>query len=55
MTGFLNCGVQNPLSGISVGSLQDMSYAVNSGAAGASVVPPLAGRRQIIEPRYRVR
>lgn len=64
MTGFLNGGVPNPLSRISVGSLQDMGYAVNYAAADAYRVPgaaaqgldglDLAGREQVIEPRFRV-
>ncbi len=63
MTGYLNGGVKNPLSRISVGSLQDMGYAVNYAAADAYTVPAttaqtlegleLSGREQIITPRYR--
>ncbi|GGL16303.1 leishmanolysin-related zinc metalloendopeptidase [Deinococcus radiotolerans] len=63
MTGYLNSGVKNPLSRISVGSLQDMGYAVNYAAADAYTVPTataqtlegldLGGREQIITPRYR--
>ncbi|GHF33146.1 hypothetical protein HNQ07_000305 [Deinococcus metalli] len=63
MTGYLNSGVKNPLSRISVGSLQDMGYAVNYAGADAYSVPlaaqgrsgiDLDGREQIIEPKYRV-
>ncbi|MFC4427451.1 leishmanolysin-related zinc metalloendopeptidase [Deinococcus navajonensis] len=64
MTGYLNSGVKNPLSRISIGSLQDMGYAVNYAAADAYTVPAataqtlegldLGGREQLIEPKYRV-
>lgn len=64
MTGYLNSGVQNPLSRISVGSLQDMGYAVNYAAADAYTVPgttaqtinglDLGGRELIVTPRYRI-
>ncbi|AWT35075.1 zinc metalloendopeptidase [Deinococcus arenae] len=63
MTGYLNSGVKNPLSRISVGSLQDMGYTVNYAAADAYTVPTataqtlhdldLGGREQIITPKYR--
>ncbi|MHA0036271.1 leishmanolysin-related zinc metalloendopeptidase [Deinococcus sp. PESE-13] len=63
MTGYLNSGVVNPLSRMSVGSLQDMGYAVNYAAADAYRVPSaaalsaekleLGGHEQIIEPKYR--
>lgn len=64
MTGYLNSGVFNPLSRMSVGSLQDMGYAVNYGAADAYRIPSvgaqgvgdtleLGGREQLITPTYR--
>lgn len=62
MTGYLNSGVFNPLSRMSIGSLQDMGYAVNYGAAdsysllssqSAAEALDLGGREQVITPRYR--
>ncbi|SMB90799.1 leishmanolysin-related zinc metalloendopeptidase [Deinococcus hopiensis] len=63
MTGYLNSGVVNPLSRISVGSLQDMGYAVNYNAADSYRVPTttaqmlegldIGHREQIITPKYR--
>ncbi|CAM4082012.1 leishmanolysin-related zinc metalloendopeptidase [Deinococcus marmoris] len=64
MTGYLNSGVFNPLSRLSVGTLQDMGYAVNYGAADAYRIPSLGGQgvdelldlgglEQLIEPTYR--
>ncbi len=64
MTGYLNSGVFNPLSRMSVGSLQDMGYAVNYGAADSYRIPSmsgqaagqtleLGGREQLITPTYR--
>lgn len=63
MTGYLNSGVVNPLSRVSVGTLQDMGYAVNYAAANAYTVPAttaltlrqldLGGREEIVTPRYR--
>lgn len=64
MTGYLNSGVFNPLSRMSVGSLQDMGYAVNYTAADAYTVPStsslavgegldLGTHEQIITPKYR--
>ncbi|MDV6373806.1 leishmanolysin-related zinc metalloendopeptidase [Deinococcus arenicola] len=64
MTGYLNSGVLNPLSRMSVGSLQDMGYTVNYGAADAYAIPSLngqavgelldlGGREQLITPKYR--
>lgn len=65
MTGYLNSGVKNPLSRISVGSLQDMGYAVNYAAADTYTVPTAAAQmavrdidlsslEQVVEPTYRV-
>lgn len=63
MTGYLNSGVVNPLSRMSVGSLQDMGYAVNYAAADAYTVPAVAaasvnalelgGQEELITPTYR--
>lgn len=63
MTGYLNSGVVNPLSRMSVGSLQDMGYAVNYAAADAYTVPAVAaasvnalelgGHEELITPTYR--
>ncbi|BDP42331.1 zinc metalloendopeptidase [Deinococcus aetherius] len=62
MTGYLNSGVKNPLSRLSIGSLQDMGYAVNYGAADAYSLTTaqavteqldLGGREEIITPKYR--
>ena len=64
MTGYLNSGVFNPLSRMSVGSLQDMGYNVNYGAAdayriltvsgqGVGELLELGGREQLIQPTYR--
>lgn len=63
MTGYLNTG-SNPLSRMSIGSLQDMGYAVNYAAADAYRVPAVAAQGvsgvqldrviQDIEPRYKV-
>ncbi len=44
MTGFLNAGVSNPLSAITVGALADLGYSVNTGAADAYSVFPGALR-----------
>lgn len=63
MTGYLNSGVVNPLSRMSVGSLRGMGYAVNYAAADAYKVPAVAaasvgelelgGHEQLITPTYR--
>ncbi|EYB66883.1 zinc metalloendopeptidase [Deinococcus phoenicis] len=62
MTGYLNSGVVNPLSRMSVGSLQDMGYAVNYAAAdsysllagqSAAEALHLGDHEQVITPRYR--
>ena len=63
MTGYLNSGVFNPLSRMSVGTLQDMGYQVNYAVADAYKVPSvtaaalnevdLGGREQLITPTYR--
>lgn len=63
MTGFLNSGVANPLSRMSIASLGDLGYTVNTGAADAYSLPTglnqqtesaLEGGEQLITPRYRV-
>ncbi len=40
MTGFLNGGVANPLSVVSIASLEDLGYVVDLGAADAYALPP---------------
>lgn len=70
MTGFLNSGVQNPLSAITVGSLRDQGYVVNDAAADAYSLPaalqalalpavalletPLPGLIEVIDSRGRI-
>jgi hypothetical protein len=62
MTGYLNGGIANPLSALTIASLQDLGYVVNMGAAEAYTLPSsvvaggVAGalmsqgpRRQIVE------
>ncbi|WP_102128234.1 leishmanolysin-related zinc metalloendopeptidase [Deinococcus planocerae] len=62
MTGYLNSGVKNPLSRLSIGSLQDMGYAVNYAAADSYSLTTaqavaehldLGSREQIVTPKYR--
>ena len=40
MTGFINLGVANPLSIVSIASLEDLGYVVDLGAADAYTLPP---------------
>ncbi len=42
MTGFINGGVANPLSVVSIASLEDLGYTVNLGAADAYTLPGAA-------------
>ncbi|GMA17489.1 hypothetical protein E5F05_10920 [Deinococcus metallilatus] len=62
MTGYLNSGVVNPLSRMSVGSLQDMGYVVNYAAAdsysllsgqSAAAGLDLGAHEQVLTPKYR--
>ncbi|WP_216319566.1 leishmanolysin-related zinc metalloendopeptidase [Deinococcus aestuarii] len=64
MTGYLNGGVKNPLSRLSVGTLQDMGYAVTYATADAyslttaqavSEQLDLGSREALITPKYRSR
>ncbi|MEF2279581.1 leishmanolysin-related zinc metalloendopeptidase [Deinococcus sp. YIM 134068] len=64
MTGYLNSGVKNPLSRLSVGTLQDMGYAVTYTTADAYSLTTaqslaasldLASREELITPKYRSR
>lgn len=63
MTGFINSGVVNPLSRMSIASLGDLGYTVNTGAADAYSLPTtlnqksenaLEGGETLVTPRYRV-
>lgn len=70
MTGFLNSGVPNPLSAITVGSLRDQGYVVNDAAADGYTLPaalqalalpavalletPLPGLIEVIDSRGRI-
>ncbi|MFO7545469.1 MAG: leishmanolysin-related zinc metalloendopeptidase [Trueperaceae bacterium] len=62
MTGWLNVGGANPLSGVTIGSLEDLGYAVDVSAADPYVLPgvgalaegdrvDLAGREILVRPR----
>lgn len=52
MTGYLNSGVTNPLSAISIGAMQDMGYMVNLSVADAyTVSPALRAPGRVIELR----
>lgn len=62
MTGYLNGGVKNPLSRMSVGTLQDMGYAVTYSTADAYSLTTaqavsehldLGSREELITPKYR--
>jgi hypothetical protein len=49
MTGFLNSGVLNPISRVTVASLADMGYTVNLTMADA-YSPPTGGGSQLVQP-----
>ncbi len=64
MTGYLS-GIPNPMSAMTVASLQDLGYTTNSGAASAFMLTTtgalqsgalieLGGSEHITSPRYRV-
>jgi hypothetical protein len=56
MTGFLNRNVANPLSRLSIGSLQDMGYLVNlSGADPFSITASLRYAFPFVEPMWDLR
>ncbi len=46
MTGFLNSGQANPLSKLTIGSLEDMGYTVDYGAADSYALPTLRSQSQ---------
>lgn len=54
MTGFLNSGVPNPLSRITIGQLEDLGYEVDYGAADPYVMPIRRAGLQSDAPRERL-
>ena len=53
LTGFLNFGIENPISRMTVGSLADIGYSVNLDAADPYAPPvPLVIRSQVSEPLH---